>query len=127
MAMLWNSAETLVRRRTLPRTASVAAASTTPGIVPEPPKMLTPPSSTIVTTVRVMPWPRSARALAKRALRITPASAATVPDSTNSSSFSRATGTPENLAAATFLPVAYSSRPIHVRWRTTPRTMASTM
>ena len=65
--MLWISAETFVSRRTLPRTASVTAARTTPGIVPRPPKMFTPPSSTIVTTVSVRPWPTSARALAKRA------------------------------------------------------------
>ena len=36
-----------------------------------------------MTTVRVMPWPASARALERRAVRITPASAAIVPVSTN--------------------------------------------
>ena len=41
--------------------------------------MFTPPSSTTVTTVRVMPWPASARALERREVRMIPASAAIRP------------------------------------------------
>ena len=64
--MLWTSTDTLARRSAFCMTATTRTASTTPGIVPDPPKMLTPPSSTTVTTVRVMPWPASARALDSR-------------------------------------------------------------
>ena len=68
--------------------------------------MLTPPSRTTVTTVRVMPWPASARALERREVRMTPASAATSPDSTNRPTLTRATRTPEKRAAPVFLPMA---------------------
>ncbi len=76
-------------------------------------------------TVSVRPWPMSARELAKRAVRITPARAAIVPLRTNRSSFPRATRTPENRAALAFLPSANSWRPGHMAWRTTPSTIAS--
>ena len=55
MAMLWYSLETPTRRRTFWSTARVKTARTTPGIVPRPPLMSTPPSRTIVTTVSVEP------------------------------------------------------------------------
>ncbi len=87
-------------------TATAMTARATPGIVPEPPKMLTPPSRTTVTTVRVIPAPASARALDSREVRMIPASAATRPDRTNSPVLARVTRTPEKRAAPVFLPMA---------------------
>ena len=104
--MLCTSTDTPARRRAFCMTATTRTASTTPGIVPDPPKMLTPPSSTTVTTVRVMPWPASARALDRREVRMTPASAAIRPDRTNRPILTRATRTPEKRAAPVFLPIA---------------------
>ena len=81
-AMLWVSAETLARRSAFCRIASVNTARTTPGMVPEPPKMFTPPSRTAVTTTRVSPSPASARAVESREVRITPANDEISPDKT---------------------------------------------
>ena len=93
--MLWTSTVTLASRSAFCMTATARTARTTPGIDPEPPKMLTPPSRTTVTTVRVMPWPASARALDRREVRMIPARAAISPDRTNSPVLTRATRTPE--------------------------------
>ena len=94
-AMLWTSTVTLARRSAFCMTATAKTASTTPGMLPDPPKMFTPPSRTTVTTVSVMPCPASARALDRRAVRMVPASAAMTPDSMNRLILSRCTRTPE--------------------------------
>jgi hypothetical protein len=124
-AMLWTSTVTLARRRAFCITATARTARTTPGIVPEPPKMLTPPSRTTVTTVSVMPCAASARALDRRDVRITPAMDAMSPDRTKSPILTRVTRTPEKRAVPGFLPMAKTWRPTQVRWRTIPSTMAS--
>ena len=87
--------------------------------------MLTPPSSTAVTTSSTKPCPLSARALASRAVRTTPASAERTPESTNRVVLSRATRTPANRAASWFFPVANSTRPTQVRCSTKANTTTS--
>ena len=57
------------------------SARMTPAIVPRPPKIETPPSSTAVTTVSSKPWPTLAAAVELRSEMTTPASAATAPES----------------------------------------------
>ena len=60
---------------------SRSSARTTPAIVPRPPKIETPPSSTAVTTVSSKPMPTFAAAVELRREMTTPASAATAPES----------------------------------------------
>src|SRR3954451_14637677 len=65
---------------------SRSRARMTPPIVPRPPKIDTPPSSTAVMTVSSKPMPTFAAAVELRSEITTPASAATAPESTNSAS-----------------------------------------
>jgi len=66
----------------------------TPAIVPRPPKIDTPPSSTAVTVVSSSPWPTLAAPVELRSVMTMPASAATVPDSVNRISLMRLTRRP---------------------------------
>ena len=82
------------------------SASATPMSVPRPPKIETPPSSTAVIAVSSKPWPTLAAAVELRSEMTTPASAATVPDSTNSASLIRLTRRPAKYAASSLAPIA---------------------
>ena len=92
----------------------------TPPSVPLPPSKSTPPSSTAAMTASSMPMPLSARALPYRRVKTTPAKAATVPDSTNSTQLdpldpdARRRRRPRSCA-----PMANSDRPSPVACRTT--------
>ena len=69
--------------------------------------MLTPPSRTTVTTVRVMPWPASARALDRREVRMTPGERRDEAGQDEQADLAAAaTRTPEKRAAPAFLPIA---------------------
>ena len=63
VTMLSASLETSDSRSAFCSTASSSTPPSTPGSVPLPPKMETPPSSTAATTASSMPTPLSARAL----------------------------------------------------------------
>ena len=67
----------------------------TPTRVPEPPKMLTPPSSTIVMMSSSNPSARLPRTDPSRAANSTPASPATNPDVVSRTSLTRSTLIPE--------------------------------
>jgi hypothetical protein len=71
------------------------SARMTPAIVPRPPKIDTPPSSTAVTADSSNPWPTLAAPVELRRVMTTPASAATAPDSVNRMSLMRLTRSPE--------------------------------
>jgi hypothetical protein len=75
-------------------------------IVPRPPKIETPPSSTIVTTYSSSPVPESYRAEAKRSVHRIPASALRNPERTNSHSLIRLTRMPAKNAASWPAPIA---------------------
>ena len=85
---------------------SRSSARITPPIVPRPPKIETPPSSTAVTAVSSKPWPTLRRAVELRSEMTTPASAATAPESTNRMSLMRLTRRPEKRAASSLAPIA---------------------
>ena len=70
-------------------------ASPTPTSVPDPPKMLTPPSSTIVMASNSKPSAMLPRTAPNRAASSSPASADTNPDATKSRNLTRTTFTPE--------------------------------
>ena len=93
-ATAWYSLDTPASRSAFWSTDSVKTAMMTPGMVPFPPLMSTPPSSTMVTTTSVRPVPLSDRALEKREVRMTPASAAISPDTTKRAVLSRPTRIP---------------------------------
>ena len=78
----------------------------TPTIVPRPPKIETPPSSTAVIAVSSKPMPTFAAAVELRSEITMPASAATVPDRTNRVSLIRLTRRPEKYAASSLAPIA---------------------
>jgi hypothetical protein len=59
-----------------------------------------------VITSSSKPKPLSGRALAKRAVKTTPATAASVPETTKSRMRMRSTSTPEKRAASALLPMA---------------------
>ena len=59
---------------------SSSSARMTPTIVPRPPKIETPPSSTAVIAVSSKPWPTFAAAVELRSVMTMPASAATAPE-----------------------------------------------
>src|SRR3954468_17294738 len=96
----------------------------TPPIVPRPPKIDTPPSSTAVTTVSSKPTPTLAAAVELRSEMTMPASAATAPESTNSASLMRFTRRPEKNAASSFAPMAKTARPNGVKCRSTANSTA---
>src|SRR4051812_39422156 len=73
---------------------SKKSASATPMSDPRPPKIETPPSSTAVMAVSSKPWPTLAAAVELRSEMTMPASAATVPESTNRISLIRLTRRP---------------------------------
>src|SRR4029453_3749946 len=85
---------TLARPSPLRRLRTMPMASAPPSRVPAPPKMLTPPSSTIVMMSSSKPSPMLARTEPRRAANSTPATPATSPDIGNSTSFTRATSMP---------------------------------
>ena len=70
------------------------SARMTPAIVPRPPKIDTPPSSTAVIAVSSNPWPTLAAAVELRSVITIPASAATRPESVKRISFTRFTRRP---------------------------------
>src|SRR6266852_3131440 len=121
---LWISPLIFSRPNTFCKIATMKIASTTPNNEPRPPKMLTPPSKTTVTTVSSNPTAFSGRALEKRAVKITPASAAMTPERMNSSSFTRLTFMPEKRAASLLLPMAKSCLPTRLKCNTTPKITA---
>src|SRR3954462_12606525 len=96
----------------------------TPPIVPRPPKIDTPPSSTAVTTVSSKPTPTFAAAVEFRSEITTPASAATAPESTNSASLMRLTRSPEKNAASSLAPIAKTERPNGVKCSSTANSAA---
>src|SRR3954470_17546383 len=100
------------------------SARMTPPIVPRPPKIETPPSSTAVTTVSSNPTPTFAAAVELRSEMTTPASAATAPDRTNSASLIRFTRRPEKNAASSFAPMAKTARPNGVKCSSTAKRTA---
>ncbi len=85
--------------------------SNSPVKLPEPPKMLIPPRSTTVRTLRSKPVPTSARTELYRAAKSTAAHPASAPESTKALIRRRRTGTPLNAAAAGLAPMANSLRP----------------
>ena len=117
-----HAARAAARSASRPRSRT---ASTTPGIVPEPPKMLTPPSRTTVTTVRVMPWPgvgagaREARGEDHPGER---GDEAGQHEQADPQPLRR--GRPSSGRRPCSCRSAKTWRPIHVRWRTMPRMMA---
>src|SRR4051794_8524774 len=104
---------------------SRTSARTTPPIVPRPPKIETPPSTTAVTAVSSKPVPTLAAAVELRSEMTTPARPATAPDMTNSQSLMRLTRTPEKRAASSLAPMAKTLRPKPVACRSTPKAIAS--
>src|SRR3954454_7295921 len=103
---------------------SRSRARMTPPIVPRPPKIDTPPSSTAVTTVSSKPTPTLAAAVELRSEMTTPASAATAPESTNSASLMRLTRRPEKNAASSLAPIAKTERPKGVKCSSTAKRTA---
>ncbi len=79
---------------------------TTPGMVPEPPRMLTPPSTTMVTTSSSQPMAMDGRVEPMREVRQIAATPLIRPVSRNSRNLMRSTRTPENSAATGLLPMA---------------------
>src|SRR3954469_14210706 len=102
------------------------SARMTPPIVPRPPKIETPPSSTAVTTVSSNPTPTFAAAVELRSEMTTPASAATAPERTNSRSLIRLTRRPEKNAASSLAPIAKTERPNGVKCSSTAKSTART-
>ena len=82
------------------------AAITTPGMVPEPPRMLTPPSTTMVTISSSHPTAIDGRVEPSREVRQTAATPDISPVITNRTNFTRATRMPEKSAAVGLLPIA---------------------
>ena len=78
----------------------------TPRIVPRPPKIDTPPSRTAVIAVSSNPRPTFAAAVELRSEITMPASAAIVPQSTNSVILIRLTRRPAKYAASSLAPIA---------------------
>src|SRR5690606_41068722 len=98
------SLDTLASRSAFCREVSNTTPASTPGRVPVPPKMDTPPNRTAATTVSSRPVALSARALEYRSVQNTPTSPATAPDTTKSQNFNGPTAIPANAAATGFDP-----------------------
>ena len=96
----------LVSSRAFCSPANAITASTTPASDPLPPKMDTPPSSTIATTSSSSPSPLFCTAVARRNVHSTPHMAQTRPDTTNSMVLTRLTRIPANSAASGLAPIA---------------------
>src|SRR4051812_36560281 len=103
---------------------SRSRARMTPPMVPRPPKIDTPPSSTAVTTVSSKPSPTLAAAVELRSEMTTPASAATAPQTTNRISLMRLTRRPEKNAASSLAPIAKTERPKGVKCSSTANSTA---
>ena len=86
--------------------ANASTASTTPTSEPLPPKIDTPPSSTIATTSSSRPRPLFCTAVASRNVHSTPASAQTRPETMNRMVLTRLTRIPANSAASGLAPIA---------------------
>ena len=82
------------------------AAMTTPGMDPDPPRMLTPPRTTKVTITNYHPKAIDGRVDPNREVRQTAATPAISPVRTNKMNFTRATRMPENAAPTGLLPIA---------------------
>ena len=78
----------------------------TPGMVPEPPRMLTPPSTTMVTTSSSQPVAMVGRVEAMREVSRIAATPLIRPVSRNRMKRMRSTRTPEKSAATGLLPMA---------------------
>ena len=78
----------------------------TPGMLPEPPRILTPPSTAMVTTASSQPIARVGRVLPSREVNRTAASPAISPTSANSARLCRFTLIPEYQAPVGLLPMA---------------------
>src|SRR5262245_15559846 len=117
---------TLARPSPLRRFRTMPMANATPSSVPEPPKMLTPPSSTMVMMSSSKPSPMLARTEPRRAANSTPATPATKADAVNSSTLVRATSMPEKRATSALSPRTNSRRPTTERCRTIPPSTSST-
>src|SRR5690606_14337543 len=89
----------------------ISAASTTPMIEPDPPRIDTPPSTTMVITSSSNPCAIGGRVEPSRAVSSTAASPLIRPVRQNSTNFIRSTRTPENCAAVALLPMANTRRP----------------
>src|SRR5205823_8170852 len=88
-----------VRKSAFWSPANTAMPSTTPTIVPRPPKIETPPRRTTVTTLSSSPRPLSWTAVDSLNVYSTPANEQTTPERTNSISFARFTRMPAYRAA----------------------------
>jgi len=86
--------------------ATRSAPNVTPRIVPEPPKTLTPPMTTAVTTSNSKPRPAIASTLAKRAANMNPPRPARVPLIAKAVMTRRPTRMPARRAASGFDPIA---------------------
>ena len=86
--------------------ATSSAPSVAPRTVPEPPKTLTPPITTAVTTSNSKPRPATASTLAKRAANMKPPRPASAPLIANAVSTRRLTAIPASRAASGFEPIA---------------------
>ena len=84
----------------------MSAASTTPRIEPAPPRIDTPPSTTIVTTSSSHAKAMEGRVEPSRAVRQIAATPDITPVSTKRIIFTRATRMPEKVAAVGLLPMA---------------------
>ena len=95
-------------RRPKPKVTSpmTKAAITTPGIEPDPPRMLTPPSTTMVTISSSHPTAIDGRVEPSREVRQTAATPDMSPVIRKRMNFTRATRIPEKSAAVGLLPMA---------------------
>ena len=82
------------------------AAMITPIIVPDPPNMLTPPRTTMVTTSNSIPIPIEGRVEPKREVRQTAAKPDIAPVIRNRINLTRFTRMPENSAPVALFPIA---------------------
>ena len=82
------------------------APSIAPVTLPEPPKTLTPPTTTAAMTLSSRPRPASTVMLPKRASVMKPARPASAPDATKATKTIRFIGRPINCAASGFEPTA---------------------
>ncbi len=85
--------------------STIRIASATPDIRPDPPKIETPPSSTIVITSSSKPLARSPRAVPSLEAKRIPAAPATSDDETNSAMRMRSTLMPEKAATSVLSPM----------------------
>ena len=82
------------------------APSTAPRTLPEPPKMLMPPTTTAATDLSSCPIPATTVMLPKRARKRNPVSPASAPQRTKAVNTSRRVGNPALWAASGLDPIA---------------------